>query len=158
MKRIWAPWRIQYIRSGEAKGCIFCLDPADTEDARKYILFRGRTSFAMLNAYPYNPGHVLVAPYNHVADLEELTEAEILDHFDLVRKCVKALREAYQPEGFNIGINMGKVAGAGVEDHVHTHVVPRWNGDTNFTTVVADLRVIPQALASNYKDLKSKMA
>ena len=93
-----------------------------------------------------------------MADLEGLTEAEVLDHFDVVKKCVKALREAYQPEGFNIGINMGRVAGAGVIDHVHTHIVPRWNGDTNFTTVVADLRVVPQALASNYKDLKSKIA
>ena len=157
MKKIWAPWRIEYIRSEKAKGCIFCQKPAENRDAQNYILFRRKMNFAMLNLYPYNPGHLMVAPFRHVPTMEELTDEELLEHFDLVRKSIKALKEAYKPDGFNIGINLGRVAGAGVEDHIHTHVVPRWSGDTNFTTVVADIRVIPEALASTYTELAEKM-
>lgn len=158
MKKIWAPWRIEYIRSEKAKGCIFCQKPKEDRDAQNYILFRGNLNFTMLNLYPYNPGHLMVASFRHAATLEELTNEELFEHFDLVRKGVKALKEAYKPDGFNIGINLGRVAGAGVEDHVHTHIVPRWNGDTNFTTVISDTRVIPEALASTYAQLAKKMA
>ena len=112
----------------------------------------------VLNIYPYNPGHLMVAPYRHMANLEELTDEELFEHFDLVRRSIKALTEAYKPQGFNIGINLGRLAGAGIEDHVHTHVVPRWGGDTNFMTVVSDTRVIPDALDATYAELLEKMA
>ena len=111
----------------------------------------------MLNLYPYNPGHMMVAPYRHLNDLDDLTDEELLDHFLLVRKSVNALTEAYNPQGFNIGLNLGRVAGAGVEDHVHTHVIPRWNGDTNYVTVVSDLRVVPHAMDATYAELEGKI-
>ena len=157
MRKIWAPWRIEYIRSAKGEGCIFCQKPTEKRDRQNYILFRGKKNFVMLNRYPYNPGHIMVASYRHLAAFEELTDEELFEHFDLMRKCTRALKGAYKPDGFNIGINLGRVAGAGVEGHVHTHIVPRWNGDTNFTTVVSDLRVIPQALASTYSELKGRI-
>ena len=158
MRKIWAPWRIEYVRNVKGEGCIFCQKPEEKHDVQNYILFRGKSNFVMLNAYPYNPGHLMVAPYRHLAAFEELTDEELFEHFDLMRKCTKVLKGKYKPDGFNIGINLGRVAGAGVEGHVHTHIVPRWSGDTNFTTVVSDIRVIPQALVSTYRDLKGKIA
>ena len=110
----------------------------------------------MLNAYPYNSGHLMVAPYRHIATLEEMTEEERHEHFDIVSRCVKAMRQELKPEGFNVGINMGKSAGAGIDDHIHTHLVPRWQGDTNFITVIGDVRVVPEALAETYRKLKEK--
>jgi ATP adenylyltransferase len=154
MRKIWAPWRVEYIRSEKTKGCIFCQKPEENKDSQNYILLRGKTSFVMLNIYPYNPGHLMVAPFRHLATLDELTDEELFEHFDLVRRGARAIRAAYKPEGFNIGINLGRVAGAGVEGHVHTHVVPRWNGDTNFMPVLSDTRVLPEALASTYAQLK----
>jgi len=158
MRRIWAPWRIEYIRSEKPQECIFCQKMHEDRDAENYILFRGKGNFVLLNLYPYNPGHILVAPYRHVDDLQYLTEDELLEHFDLVRKSTRALREEYKPQGFNIGLNLGRVAGAGIEEHVHTHVIPRWNGDTNVVTVVSDLRVIPHALDATYAELAGKIA
>lgn len=158
MKRIWAPWRIEYIRAKKAKDCLFCQKSKESCDSENYIIFRGDSNFVILNSYPYNPGHLMVASYRHLATLDELTNNELFEHFDLVRRSASALTKAYKPDGFNIGINLGKVAGAGVEDHVHTHVVPRWGGDTNFVTVISDIRVIPQALASTYTQLREKMA
>jgi ATP adenylyltransferase len=154
MKKMWAPWRVEYIRSEKAKGCIFCQKPEENKDRQNYILFRGKTSFVILNSYPYNPGHLMVAPFRHLATLDELTDEELFEHFDLVRRSARAIREVYKPEGFNMGINLGRVAGAGVEGHVHTHVVPRWNGDTNFMPVLSDTKVLPEALASTYAQLK----
>jgi ATP adenylyltransferase len=158
MKRIWAPWRIEYIRSEKPKECILCQKPGENRDRDNYILFRGERNFVILNKYPYNPGHLMVAPYRHLPTLDELTDEELLEHFNLVRKCVRILAEEYKPEGFNIGINLGKVAGAGIDDHIHTHIVPRWNGDTNFMTVVADMRAVPHALAATYDELSERMA
>lgn len=158
MRKIWAPWRVEYIRSEKAKECIFCQKPAENKDTRNHILFRGKTSFVILNNYPYNPGHLMVAPFRHLASLDDLTEEELFEHFDLVRKSARAIKEAYKPEGFNVGMNLGRVAGAGVEGHVHTHVVPRWNGDTNFMPVLSDTKVLPEALASTYAQLKEKIA
>ncbi len=158
MRRIWAPWRIDYIRNEKPRECIFCRKLREDRDAENYILFRGRSNFVLLNLYPYNPGHLMVAPHRHLSDLQDLTEDELLEHFDLVRKSVKALREEYKPQGFNIGLNLGRTAGAGIEDHVHTHVIPRWNGDTNFVTVVSDIRVIPHALDATYAELAGKIA
>jgi len=158
MRRIWAPWRIEYIRSEKPRECIFCQKLRENRDAENYVLFRGKDNFVMLNLYPYNPGHIMVAPYRHLCDLQDLTEQEMLEHFDLVRKSTRALRQEYKPQGFNIGLNLGRVAGAGVEDHVHTHVIPRWNGDTNFVTVVSDIRVVPHALDATYAELAGKIA
>ena len=110
----------------------------------------------MLNSYPYNPGHLMVAPYSHVASLEELTDDEIHEHFEIVSRSLKVLRQAFKPGGFNIGLNLGRVAGAGIDDHIHTHIVPRWPGDTNFMPVISDARVIPEALAETYDKLKGK--
>ena len=158
MKKIWAPWRIEYIRGEKTKECIFCQKSKESSDKDNYILFRGVNNFVILNTYPYNPGHLMVAPYRHLADLEGLTDEELLEHFDLVRKSARALTEAYKPQGFNIGINLGRVAGAGVEGHIHTHIIPRWSGDTNFITVVSDIRVIPQALDATYSELLGRIA
>jgi len=110
-----------------------------------------------MNSYPYNPGHLMVAPYRHIANLEELIDEELHEHFQIVSRGIKLLRRVFNPGGFNIGINMGKVAGAGIDEHVHTHIVPRWQGDTNFMPVIADVRVVPQALAETYEKLKGKL-
>ncbi len=153
MKHIWAPWRIRYIQAEKPAGCFLCEKPAREDDAASYILFRGEKNFVILNAYPYNPGHLLVATYRHVADLEKLTAEERHEHFDIVSRSTEILRRIYHPDGFNIGINLGRAAGAGLEDHVHTHIVPRWQGDTNFMAVAADVRVLPDALAAVYQKL-----
>jgi ATP adenylyltransferase len=156
MERIWAPWRIEYIRMKKPDHCILCEKPGQKEDARNYILHRADKNFIILNSYPYNTGHLMVAPYRHVADLENLTAEERSEHFELVSQSVAVLKQVFGPGGFNIGINLGKAAGAGIEDHVHTHVVPRWQGDTNFMTVLADARVLPEALADIYQKLIGK--
>jgi ATP adenylyltransferase len=119
-------------------------------------VYRGDKNFVILNAYPYNPGHLMIAPYRHVASLGDLTDEELHEHFAIVRQSVNVLKQACNPGGFNIGINMGKVAGAGIDGHVHTHVVPRWQGDTNFMPVLSEVRVIPEALAETYEQLKDK--
>lgn len=154
MKYIWAPWRIPYIRSEKPPGCFICAKPAETKDEENYILYRGKKNFIMLNSFPYNPGHLLVAPYKHTGLLEELTDEERDEHFELVSRSIGVLKEVLSPAGFNIGANLGKVAGAGVEDHFHSHIVPRWNGDTNFVPVLNDVRVVPQSLAGAYDALK----
>ncbi|MDP3878806.1 MAG: HIT domain-containing protein [Dehalococcoidales bacterium] len=156
MKHIWAPWRIEYVRMKKAAGCMLCDKPEEDNDVANYILYRGSQHFIMLNGYPYSPGHLLVAPYQHAGSLEELTDEELHEHFEVVRRGITVLRKAFNPEGFNLGINIGKVAGAGIEDHFHTHIVPRWGGDTNFMTVLSDVRVIPEALAETYQELKGK--
>jgi ATP adenylyltransferase len=156
MKHIWAPWRIKYIQMAKVKGCILCEKLGENKDAENYILRRGKKNFVMLNSYPYNPGHLLIAPYRHVANLEELTNEELHEHFEIVSRSLKVLRQVFNPGGFNIGINMGKVAGAGIDDHVHTHIVPRWQGDTNFMPVISEVRVVPEALAETYERLKGK--
>ena len=156
MEQIWAPWRIEYIRGEKPDGCILCDKPKENNDVVNYILYRGEKNFVMLNAYPYNPGHLMVAPYRHVAKLDELTEEERHEQVDMVSRCIEVIREAFNPGGFNIGINMGKVAGAGIEEHIHTHIVPRWQGDTNCMPVIADVRVIPEALAEIYGKLEGK--
>ncbi len=156
MERIWAPWRIQYIRQEKPEGCILCEKPKQNKDALNYILYRGGKNFIILNTYPYNPGHLMVSPYRHVASLEELTEEERGEHFEIVSRSIKVLRQVFNPGGFNIGINTGKAAGAGIDDHFHTHVVPRWQGDTNFMAVLSDVRVVPEALAETYQKLKGK--
>ena len=147
MEQLWAPWRMQYIkRADAAEGCIFCAFPAEQKDKENLIILRGEFSFVILNAYPYSNGHLMISPYRHTADLDQLEDAELLEMMTLTRRAVNLLKEAFHPDGFNIGINMGRVAGAGIADHVHIHVVPRWNGDTNFMPVLGDVRVIPESL------------
>ncbi len=155
MKVLWAPWRIEYIRSPKHDGCIFCDFPKENRDRERLILYRGKHSFIIMNNYPYNPGHIMVAPYRHVGEWENLSDDEIMDMMRLTKLAVRAIKEAMNPDGFNIGVNIGSVAGAGVVGHVHIHVVPRWNGDTNFMPVIADTRVIPQAIRETYDELKA---
>jgi len=154
MEELWAPWRIEYVRMEKPEGCILCEKPKEDSDALNYILYRGDKNFVIMNSYPYNPGHLMVAPYRHVANLEELIDEELGEHFQIVSRGIKLLRKEFKPSGFNIGINMGRVAGAGIDGHVHTHIVPRWQGDANFMPVIAETRVVPEALAETYKKLK----
>ncbi len=152
-QRLWAPWRLEYIRGPKPDECIFCVgaDPAD--DRSRYIVHRGERCFVVLNRFPYNNGHLMVAPYRHVPSIEDLDDETLLELTHLTRRGLAALHATYRPEGFNIGINQGKVAGAGFEEHVHQHVVPRWGADTNFLPVVGGARVLPQALADSYEEL-----
>lgn len=155
MEHIWAPWRIDYLQMEKPDGCIFCEEPKEDNDAANYILYRGEHNFVIMNSYPYNPGHLMVAPYRHLDSLEKLTEAELHEHYEIVRWSVTVLRQVFSPAGFNVGMNLGRVAGAGIEDHIHTHIVPRWLGDTSFMPVLADVRVIPEAMADTYAKLKA---
>ncbi|MBI2852015.1 MAG: HIT domain-containing protein [Chloroflexi bacterium] len=154
MEHIWAPWRVGYVRVEKPAGCILCDKPREKDDAGNYILYRGQKNFIIMNAYPYNPGHLMVCPYRHVPSPEELDTEELLEHFSIVNRALEALRETFEPAGFNLGMNVGKVAGAGIDDHVHTHIVPRWQGDTNFMPVVSGTKVISEALADTYRQLK----
>ena len=156
MDPIWAPWRMEYIRMEKPAGCILCSKPLEDADEANLILHRAGRNFVMMNAYPYNPGHLLVAPYRHVASPEDLTSEELGEHMEVVTRGLAVLREVFGPAGFNIGMNLGRVAGAGIEDHVHTHIVPRWQGDNNFMPVLTDTRVMPEALADTYRQLAGR--
>lgn len=156
MEYIWAPWRMKYILMDKPEGCILCDKPAQGCDVENHILYRGTANFVMMNAYPYNPGHLMVSPYRHLSGLDELGDEERNEHFEAVCRCIRVLREAFGPEGFNIGVNMGKVAGAGIDGHVHTHIVPRWQGDSNCMPVISDVRVVPEALEETYGRLREK--
>ena len=149
MDRLWSPWRLAYVTGSKPDaGCVFCKAPG-LPDPDSLILFSGTTCYVVLNLYPYNNGHLMVVPFRHVASLAALTADELHELALLTQRSELALTEAYQPHGLNMGINLGKPAGAGVLDHVHMHVVPRWNGDTNFMTVVGDARVLPEALTAS---------
>lgn len=146
---LWAPWRIEYITGPKDGECIFCAAAASrNEDPAHQPIDRTAHCLTILNAFPYAPGHVMVAPVRHVGALEDLTDAELLETMQLARRSILAIRRAMTPDGFNVGYNLGKVAGAGIVDHLHLHVVPRWNGDMNFMPVLADTDVMPQALAA----------
>ena len=158
MECLHAPWRIQYIlalKSAPAGASLFARIAQDNDDVTHYVVARQKTCFAVLNAYPYNGGHLLVVPYKQTADLNDLTDDELLDLMKLTRRCQNALTRLMKPDGFNIGINLGKVAGAGVAEHLHIHVVPRWNGDTNFMPVLAGTTVLPQALSDLAAQLRA---
>jgi ATP adenylyltransferase len=145
---------MEYIERAREEGCILCQKPGENCDEANYILYRGKNNFVILNAFPYNPGHLMVAPYRHTANLQDLTEDEAKEHFDVVRKAIMLLTRALKPAGFNVGLNIGRVAGAGIEDHIHTHIVPRWQGDANFMPVTANTKVISEALSTTYRKLK----
>lgn len=156
MKHIWAPWRIQYIQGEKPRGCILCDKPKENNDEANYILFRGRKNYIILNSFPYNPAHLMIVPYRHITSLEDLDNEERYEHIDIIGRSLGVLRGVFNPAGFNVGTNIGKAAGAGIEGHVHTHIVPRWPGDANAITVVSDIRVIPEALADTYRKLVGK--
>lgn len=155
-ERLWAPWRDAYVSApkSEARGCIFCDKPQEHRDAENYILRRAERTFVILNAFPYNNGHLMVVPYEHCADLERLDPEIASEIMTAAQRCIRVLKSVLRPDAFNLGMNLGAPAGAGVADHLHLHIVPRWTGDTNFMPVVADVRVLPQALVSSYEMLR----
>nr|MBU1328791.1 HIT domain-containing protein [Candidatus Omnitrophota bacterium] len=149
MNILWAPWRNKFVTIRKIKGCIFCIKGQKDKDS--FIIKKSIYSFAMLNIYPYNNGHIMVSPFRHVKDLKGLNDAELLDIIKLTRDMQVLLEKKLKPHGFNIGINTGKVAGAGYKDHLHIHIVPRWKGDSNFMPVIADTKVMPQSLEELYE-------
>ena len=157
---IWAPWRSKYIKEvssdkkhNKRQGCIFC-EVVKKDDDEALILYRGKSCYVIMNLYPYNTGHVMVIPYKHVPSIEYLSTTELLEMMQLVKISVKIIKRALNPDGFNIGINLGRAAGAGIEEHVHIHVVPRWVGDVNFMPVIAGVKVLPQDVRETYNILK----
>lgn len=154
MKKIWAPWRMQYILSDKKSGCVFCVKAQEKEDRKNYILFRDTLGFVIMNIFPYNNGHIMIAPYRHVASLENLSSEELLQITMMIKKSLTHLKEAIKADGYNIGMNIGAVAGAGIADHLHVHIVPRWPGDTNFMPVLAETKVLPQHLDTTYEILQ----
>jgi ATP adenylyltransferase len=154
LRQMWAPWRMEYIqRDKETSGCILCEKCASHDDVANFVLYRGHRAYMILNRYPYNNGHLMVVPYEHVSSLEDLDADTLTELMLLVNRGLAALREVMSPDGFNIGVNLGRAAGAGIDAHVHIHVVPRWNGDTNFMPVLEETRVIPQMLQETYAQL-----
>ncbi len=154
MENIWAPWRREFILSKKNVKCFFCKAVEDNQDRKNLVLHRGKECFCILNRYPYNNGHLMVAPNLHKDDLSRLSNSEMLEFLTLTRDVKDILNKKMRPDGFNLGINLGKVAGAGVEGHIHLHIVPRWNGDTNFMPVISDTKVMPQLLEDLYLELK----
>lgn len=162
MERLWSPWRQAYITSSgadlsRAESCIFCdavKDPAN--DEKNFVLHRGNHTFVILNLYPYISGHLMIAPYAHVGELDAAAKEATDEMMDLAKRCQTTLREVYRPDGFNLGMNLGRAAGAGIADHIHLHLMPRWSGDTNFMTSVADTRVLPEDLPTTYHKLREK--
>ena len=156
MRQLWAPWRVDFIKGPRASGCFFCeaAAAAAERDAELHVLARTPSSLALMNLYPYNNGHLLVAPRSHLASLDQLDRGAAADLMSLTQRALRALRAALHPDGFNLGINQGKVAGAGVADHVHQHIVPRWDGDTNFMPVVGDVKVMNEHLDASYRQIR----
>ncbi|MGQ4892497.1 MAG: HIT family protein [Candidatus Njordarchaeia archaeon] len=158
MDRLWAPWRIEYIETAiKHEGCFLCDYPKMNKDDETFILWRGKYTFIILNRYPYNSGHVLIAPYRHVSKLEDLTDEEILEMTYAIKLIMKAVDLVMKPHGYNVGLNLGQAAGASVYEHIHLHVVPRWTGDTNFMPVISNTKVISEGLKSTYMKLREKI-
>ena len=156
-QRIWAPWRLAYVKDASKdveQECIFCAKPAEDADEANLIVHRGERCFVILNLFPYTNGHLMVAPYAHVGSIAELDRRDLAETMALAQRGIRVLEDAYAPHGFNVGFNQGRVAGAGVEHHIHMHVVPRWGGDTNFMPVLGDTRVMPQTVEQSYEMLR----
>src|SRR4051794_30122583 len=156
-QRIWAPWRLEYVKGASKDNeseCIFCAAIAADDDEAYLIVHRGERSFVILNKFPYTNGHLMVAPFEHNGRLQDLTAETLAEMMDLAQQGMRRLESVYDPQGFNVGFNQGRVAGAGVEHHIHMHIVPRWGGDTNFMPVIADTRVMPQSLEDSYEALE----
>lgn len=159
MQHLWAPWRTQYIHATKDKSrCVFCDAAASADDRERGVIFRGQFNFVILNAYPYTSGHLMVAPYEHVSRLSHLEEAVATEMMQLTRRAEMVLQAEYRPEGLNLGMNLGQAAGAGIEEHIHMHVLPRWTGDANFMTAVGETRVLPEDLGRTYERLARKFA
>jgi ATP adenylyltransferase len=158
MERLWAPWRLQYVAKEREPGCIFCTKPLVGDDRAVHIVHRGTSAYVILNAFPYNNGHIMVVPFAHVADLEELPPDTAHEMMDLAQLATKALKSQFSPDGINLGFNLGAAAGAGIAQHLHMHLVPRWEGDTNFMPVIGDVRVIPESLEQTYDKLSMAFA
>jgi ATP adenylyltransferase len=155
MKHLWSPWRMTYIEKHEKQaGCVFCNAQARTDSAENLIAFRGKNVYVILNLFPYTSGHLMVVPFEHKASIEDLDTATRTEMMELTSKCMGILRKLYNPQGFNMGANIGEAAGAGVPGHVHIHIVPRWSGDTNFMTTLGNARVLPEFLEDTYKRVK----
>lgn len=154
MDILWSPWRMRYILGPKPDECVFCLPEDPGEDEERLVLHRGRTAFVMMNKYPYNAGHLLVVPFRHTMDFCSLTETESAEIFSLSQLSVAVLGKVSAPQGFNLGFNLGAAAGAGVKDHLHQHVVPRWNGDSSFIAVLGEVRTVPEYLEGTYARLK----
>ncbi len=157
-ENLWAPWRMNYVtRTGDQQrvGNIFVELPAQYEDEKNGILYRGETAFVILNAFPYSNGHLMVAPFRETNDMTTMTPAELLEVNELIARVVGWLTKVYRPDGFNIGVNLGSAAGAGIPQHIHWHVLPRWNGDTNYMTTIGSIRVMPQSLEDSYASLRA---
>jgi ATP adenylyltransferase len=155
--RIWAPWRLEYVKDAAKDNedeCIFCAKPAADDDEANLIVHRGKRCFVILNLFPYTNGHLMVAPYEHTAALQDLDAGTIAEMMSLAQTAMRRLEEVYSPHGYNVGFNQGRIAGAGFENHIHMHVVPRWGGDTNFMPVLADTRVMPQTPQQSYEALR----
>ncbi len=150
---IWAPWRINYILGEKEQTCLFCRVLEEDKDVENLVLYRGSLAFVIMNLYPYNPGHLMVAPNRHVSELELLSSAEAHEIMDLTQKCVTVLKKTMSPGALNSGFNQGEIAGSSIKEHLHLHVVPRWQGDNNFMPVLADMRIVPQALEETYSML-----
>lgn len=153
-ERLWTPWRMEYILDdNKPDGCIFCDKPQEKDDRKNLILFRGEKVFVIMNLYPYNNGHIMISPYSHVSDISLLNDEEMFELGREMKRGVKVLKDAIKPDGFNIGMNLGKAAGAGIDDHLHLHIVPRWSGDTNFMPVMSGVRVMPEYIDDTYMKL-----
>jgi ATP adenylyltransferase len=157
MELKWTPWRMTYIQQEHAGACVLCQKPMEQDDARNLIVYRGQHCYALLNLYPYNNGHLMVAPYAHVADLEALDAAAAAEIMSVAQRCIRALRRAMSPHGFNLGMNLGQCAGAGIADHLHMHIVPRWSGDTNFMPLLAGTKLIPEMLEDTYAKVRKAL-
>ncbi len=155
MEHIWAPWRLDYVVAEKPDNCILC-EKRDTpeRDEANYVLYRAEQSYVLLNTFPYNSGHVMVVPFRHVSNLTDLSDSEAGELMRTARWCVEALQETVGAEGINIGMNIGQPAGAGIDDHIHLHIVPRWAGDTNYMTTVANTRIVPQSLEDSANQLR----
>ena len=160
-ERIWAPWRLEYVKDASKdseQACIFCAKPAEDDDEANLIVHRGERCFVILNLFPYTNGHLMITPYAHASSIADLDSETIAELMSLGQEAIRILDHAYAPHGYNVGFNQGRVAGAGVEHHIHMHVVPRWGGDTNFMPVLADTRVMPQTLEQTYEALDGKFS
>ena len=150
MDRLWAPWRLEYIQGPENNSCVFCLAEEVVDDQSRLVVARGESSYVIMNRYPYSNGHLMIAPYRHLSDPAELEPDEVMEIHQLMICSQAALREVCAAQGFNVGWNIGQAAGAGIADHIHMHIVPRWAGDSNFMPILADVRVIPQHIEKTY--------
>ena len=156
VRKLWAPWRMKYIEcidDGDDDGCIFCDKVEENDDRKNYILYRGKTCYVIMNIFPYNNGHLMVVPYRHTCLIEDLDDETQLEMMKTVQLVITAFKNTMRPDGFNVGMNLGRTAGAGIADHLHIHVVPRWNGDTNFMPIIGETKVISESLEDTYEKL-----